>query len=349
MSLKRFLVTTASLAFLAPAATAWAQAPAASPAAPAATATAEKTPSLPAGATATPTATATTTATAPAAASAPAAAPKAAVMPTPAPAPAPTAAPAAAPQAPITRAELPALVRQAILDDPEIIMDAVKKLHDKQVESANKEVKDSLQAHQSDLFSDTESPSIGDPKTADVTLVEFFDYHCGYCKHLLPAINTLMKEDKKVRIIFREFPILSQDSVLASRAALAVHRVDPSKYFEYHTALMKTDGSFDEKKLTDIAKKVGVDTKKFKKAYGEADITEQLDKNRALAEDLGIRGTPALVFKDLILPGAVPYDDIQKVVDNIRSGTPSEIKFKGKANAEPAPEKPDAGIVKDAK
>ncbi len=221
--------------------------------------------------------------------------------------------------APVTRAELPGLVREALLAHPEMLTDAIKVLHDKQLETASKETQAGLSKYHDELFNDTSSPSIG-PKDADVTFVEFFDYHCGYCKHLLPTIQQLTKDDKKVRIIFREFPILSPDSVLAARAAIAVNKVAPDKYFAFHTELMKSSTKFDDKQLSDLAKKLGVDAKKFKTAYEDKATTDELDKNRELAEALGIRGTPALVFPDKMLPGALSYDDLQHVVDNERHG-----------------------------
>lgn len=218
----------------------------------------------------------------------------------------------------VTRAELPALVRKAIMENPEMLADAIKVLHDKQQEDSQKETKDALDKKYDDLFKDKVSPSIG-AKNPDVTFVEFFDYHCGYCKHLLPSVTKLVKSDKKVRIIFREFPILSADSTLASRAAVAVNRVAPDKYFAFHTELMNSSSKYDEEMLTELAVKVGVDAEKFKKAYDEKETMEQLDENRKMAEALGIRGTPALVFPDRMLPGAIPYEDLEKIIEEQRA------------------------------
>jgi len=228
--------------------------------------------------------------------------------------------PASSPSAPVTHGELPALVKEAILNDPDIIMQAAQKLRDKQAAEGQKQMKDSLEKHKADLFDDPNAPSVGDAKTADVTVVEFFDYHCGYCKHMLPAITQLIKEDKKARVVFREFPILTEDSVTASRAALAVYRIAPDKYFDFHTALMQSSGKFDEKTLFAIAKKQGISTEKLKSEMGKEDITAELDKNRAIGEDMGIRGTPALIIGDQLMPGAMPYEDLKRAVDEARNG-----------------------------
>lgn len=220
--------------------------------------------------------------------------------------------------APVTRGELGSLMREALIKNPEMLRDAIKALQEKQQEITDKETKEALKKYADELFKDTKSPTIG-AKDADMTIVEFFDYHCGYCKHFLPTVTKITKEDKKLRVIFREFPILSEDSVMASRAALAVNMVEPDKYFAYHTELMKSNGKFDEKALTELAKKVGVDTKKFKTAMEGKAVTEQLDKNRQLAEELGIRGTPAIVFPDKFLPGAASYDDLVVEVNKHRN------------------------------
>lgn len=297
MPLSRKLLITVSAVCLLPLA---ALAQTATPPAPGADAPASVVP----GAAANPTAAATTAATA---AAVPATAPVAAATP----------APAAA--APVTHGELPALVEQILVENPDIVMKAAQKMREKQVADSKKQASQSLEQHKSDIYGDTTSPTIGDPK-GDVTVVEFFDYHCGYCKQMMPSLQQLAKDDKKVRIIFREFPILSEDSVTASRAALAVNNIAKDKYFDFHMALMKTTGKFDEKAIMAAAKKVGINTDKLKTEMASNDITAQLDKNRELGESLGIRGTPALIVDDQLVPGAMPYDDLKKMIEQIRSG-----------------------------
>ena len=238
---------------------------------------------------------------------------------------------------PVTHAQFQSLLRETLLNDPEIVMDAVKKLHEQHEQDAQKQMGEALAKHKDQLMSDTKSPSIGDPKTTDVTVVEFFDYHCGYCKHMLTTVSQIVDEDKKVRFIFREFPILSEDSVTAARAAIAVYRIEPDKYFDFHTALMKSTGKFDEKSLADIAKKVGVSPSKMKKEMENPEITKMLDENRAIAEDMGIRGTPALIVGDQVLPGAIPHDDLAKLIATTRSGVKPDAA--AKPGAAPAPAK----------
>lgn len=246
-------------------------------------------------------------------------------------APAPTtAAPAAVaapanPSAPVTHQELPALIKDYIMKNPEIIIEAVDKMREKQQAAQQKQALETLAKYRAELISDPNAPSLGDAKTADVTVIQFFDYHCGYCKRLLPDINKLMSEDKKVRIIFKEFPILSDDSVAAARAALAVNSLNKAKYFEYHSELMKHQGEYSEKALLDIGKKIGIDSAKLKAEIAKPEITAELDKVRKLAEELGIRGTPAVIVGETIHSGAPSYEDLKKSVAEARKkpGAPS--------------------------
>lgn len=237
----------------------------------------------------------------------------------------------------VSRQELPALVKEIILNDPDIVMQAIQKLREKQATEAKQKASEALTKYRDELFNDATSPSAGDAKTADVTLVEFFDYHCGYCKHMLPDLTKLIKEDKKLRIIFREFPILGDDSVMAARAALAVHRIAKDKYFDYHSVLMKQQGKFDEKGLLEAAKKLGINADKLKAEMGKPEVAAMIEKNREIAENLGIRGTPAIIIGNEFIPGALSYDELKKAIDAVRANKPAEAPA-----AAPAAEKPAA-------
>ncbi len=231
---------------------------------------------------------------------------------------------AAEPNKPVTRAEFGALVREAILNDPEIISDAVTKLREKQEAAAKAKAEAGLKKYHADMHS-ASNPSVG-PKNADVTIVEFFDYHCGYCKHMVPVLAQALKDDPKLRVVFMEFPILSEDSVLAARAALAANRIAPDKYFAYHQALMSSKGKFEEKMLMDTAKKAGIDDAKLKAEMAKPEITAILDKNRKITSELGITGTPAIIMGGEIAPGAVDAETLKKMIAAVRAGKkPSSV------------------------
>ena len=122
---------------------------------------------------------------------------------------------------PVTHAEFEELLKNTLYSNPEIVMESVKRLHDKHEMEVKKEMGEALEKHKAELLSDTKSPRVGDVKQTDITLIEFFDYHCGFCKKMLPTLTQIIGDDKKVHVIFREFPILSEDSVYAARAAIA--------------------------------------------------------------------------------------------------------------------------------
>ena len=198
---------------------------------------------------------------------------------------------------PVTKAQIPALVKEALMNEPEMVMEAVKKLREKQQAEADKKTAEAIAANKEALYNDPASPAIGNMKDADITIVEFFDYHCGYCKHVLPVITQIVKDEPKVKVVFKEFPILSEDSVKAARAAIAVHRIAKDKYFMFHSGLMEHKGEYTEKALSDIAKKVGVDATAMMKEMAKEEVTVALDKSRKLGELLGVRGTPCSYYE----------------------------------------------------
>jgi protein-disulfide isomerase len=240
----------------------------------------------------------------------------------------------AADNTPVTRAQIPALVKEAILNDPSILTEAIDKIQAQQEEESEKNVKEALVKHKNEIFSDPNTPSIGDPATTDVNLVEFFDYHCGYCKQELENIIKLSQEDKKVRIIFKEYPILSDDSILAARAALAVNRLAKDKYFDFHRAMFAVGGTITDKIIAAEAKKLGIDPEKLKTEMTNPEIDATLTKNRDLGTALGVRGTPAIIIEDKFFAGAVPYDYLQNVIKEVRNAN-KDKKESGKA-ASPA-------------
>lgn len=227
---------------------------------------------------------------------------------------------------PVTKEELPALVQEVLMNDPEIIMKAMEKLQAQKERESQEKMAKAVEENAPAILKNPAIPSYGaSASKADVTLVEFFDYHCGYCKHFLPELTKVVDADKKVRVLFVDYPILSEDSETAAKAAIAVNRLDKSKYFEFHTALMKESGKFDEARLVEIAEKVGIDGDKLKKEMAKPEVRAMVEKNRDTARKIGIRGTPAIIIGKELIPGAMSADDLKKVIANTRAGkNPSE-------------------------
>jgi protein-disulfide isomerase len=172
-------------------------------------------------------------------------------------------------------------------------------------------------AHRAQIYSDPRSPIAGNP-AGDVTIVEFFDYHCGYCKTVSGPLDQLLREDKGLRLVLKEYPILAEDSVVAARAALAASA--QGKYWDFHQALMAHRGKFDMPTLKDIAGSVGLDAEQMEADMAAPSMLEDLQGNHALAEDLGVEGTPTFVIGDRIIPGALSADELKQLIAEARKG-----------------------------
>ncbi len=224
------------------------------------------------------------------------------------------------PNAPVTRAQFPALLRETLLNDPTILMEVVEKMQSAQEDELAKKAKEGIEKHRGDLFSDQATPTVG-PADADVTMVEFFDYHCGYCKQALASISKLIDSDKKLKVAFKEFPILSEDSKYAAKAAIAVYRIAKDKYFDFHKAMFAVSGAINEDVVVREATKLGIDVEKLKTEIKNPEIDKHLSKNKELGNDLGIRGTPAILIGDTLYPGAIPYETMQKAIADLRDSS----------------------------
>ncbi len=219
----------------------------------------------------------------------------------------------------LTKKDVEAIVKQYIAEHPDLIIGSLQAYQAKKHLSDMAGVTKKLGKFQADTKADKIAPVSGNPQ-GDVMIVEFFDYHCGYCKRMLPTITKLLDGDKNIRLVLKEFPILSEDSTTASKASLAFYRLNPSKYFEYHSQLMQHNGSFDEAYLLTTAQKLGVEPDKLKKEMASPDFQKELDQNRAAADELQVRGTPAFVIGDQLVPGAVDYHELVSMVKAAREG-----------------------------
>ncbi len=209
------------------------------------------------------------------------------------------------------------MIHRYILDHPEVILEAVQRHRDQAEEAKKAHAKAALGSLRKELHDDPSSPVGGNPK-GDVTVVEFFDYRCGYCKRVNPTIAGLLKEDKGVRLVYKEFPILGPDSMVAARAALAVWQKWPNKYEALHDTFMGGRGPLNESTVLAIAGKQGIDTEALKKAMAAPEIDSILARNFQLAEALGINGTPAFVVGDELVPGAIDADTLKKLIATAR-------------------------------
>ena len=165
------------------------------------------------------------------------------------------------------------------------------------------------------MLKDIDNPGIF-LKQADVTIYEFFDYNCGYCKSVVKTIMDVLYEDKKINFVFVEFPILSKQSYIAAKVALASKKQD--LYDNFHLSLMKIKGKVDEEKVFSTAKRIGLDINKLKIDMNNPEIEQQLMKNREIAKLLNLNGTPAFIIGDIIYPGALNLNNLKEIIKQFR-------------------------------
>jgi protein-disulfide isomerase len=202
------------------------------------------------------------------------------------------------------------IVREYILANPEILVEAMNNLQAREENSRQEKQRASVKKYEKDIFQNAADHVEGNPK-GDVTIVEFMDYRCGYCKKARPEVLKLLESDKNIRIVVKEFPILGPDSELASRAAIASKQ--QGKYWPFHVALM-AEPSIDEATIFAIAAEKGLDVARLRKDMERKEVKAQIDANHALAQKLGVDSTPTFIFGTEPVAGALSYDRMKELV-----------------------------------
>lgn len=206
-------------------------------------------------------------------------------------------------------------VRAYLLENPEVIMEAVARLKDRK-RAAQVQAEESVLAEHADaLFRAPDDPVGGNPH-GDVTLVEFFDYNCPYCRRVAPVMAEAVDADPGLRIVYKEFPILGTGSVYAAKAALAARRQD--RYAELHKALMQETGGVNAVAVDQVAERLGLNLGRLKTDMQDPEIAAAIERNRALARDLRLTGTPGFVIGDTILRGATDLKTLQNRIADAR-------------------------------
>jgi protein-disulfide isomerase len=216
---------------------------------------------------------------------------------------------------PMPKDEFEKRVRAYLLEHPEVIAEALQGLELRERAAQVSAVKSILKTRVDELLRDPASPVGGNPQ-GDVTLVEFFDYNCPYCRQVAPHMERAEAGDPKLRIVYKEFPILGANSTFAAKAALAANR--QGKYVALHKALMETKGTVGEKAVLDAAGRLGLDVERLKKDMADPAIQAHIDRNLALARALQINGTPSFVIGEQIVPGAVDLNTLERLIREAR-------------------------------
>lgn len=216
------------------------------------------------------------------------------------------------------KAAIKQLVKEYLLEKPEIIREALQELENRAAQEEKQRQKKLVSENRELLVNEKYSYVTGNPK-ADITVVEFFDYNCPYCRQSLKDIVKLLDDDKNVRVVLKEYPILGEASQQASLAAIAARK--QNKYMEYHKALLSAKGRINKATIIAVAEKVGLDTKRLEKDMASKEVKEELQKNIEVGVKLGINGTPTFIFNDQVIPQVLPYDAMKELIAKIRKSS----------------------------
>ncbi|NVO55581.1 DsbA family protein [Rhodobacteraceae bacterium B1Z28] len=217
------------------------------------------------------------------------------------------------------KTEFGAQVREYLLENPEVIIEAINILEQRNATVEAQADKELVAANADELFNDGFSWVGGNPD-GDITLVEFMDYRCGYCRRAVPEVANLLAADGNIRLVIKEFPILGDASVVSSRFALATkHVAGRDAYKQVHDALMEFSGEPTEVTLRRISDGLGLDSEAIVAAMDSDQVTDEIAKTRALAQRMQISGTPSFVLGTEMLRGFLPADQMQQIADGVRA------------------------------
>ncbi|MEO8325318.1 MAG: DsbA family protein [Nitrospirota bacterium] len=218
---------------------------------------------------------------------------------------------------PAVRQSMEQVIEQYIRSHPEVIEQSLQALEAKREAEEKERQKVAVSKHQKELLNDPASPVSGNP-SGDITVVEFFDYRCGYCKRVAGAVTQLQKDDSRVRVVYKDLPILGEASELAAKAALASKA--QGKHQAFHEALLASKGDMTKESILATATEIGLDRKRLEADMANPEWQTAIDHNRALAKDLGISGTPGFIVGTELVPGALDLNGLKELLARARNG-----------------------------
>ena len=222
------------------------------------------------------------------------------------------------------KTELQSIIREYLVQHPEVLQEAMAELEKRQVAAEAEKTKAAVKNNAQTLFDSSRQVVVGNAQ-GDVTLVEFFDYNCGYCKRALTDLTDLMKDDSKLRVVLKEFPVLGPGSQEAAQVAIAARMQDKSgkKYFDFHQRLLSGRGQADRARALAAAKEAGFDMAKLERDMASPEVKATIEENMKLAEQLGLNGTPSYVVGSDVVVGAVGLEALKGKVKAARCTTAS--------------------------
>jgi protein-disulfide isomerase len=220
------------------------------------------------------------------------------------------------------RSEIERIIKDYLLSHPELLQDVMSELEKRQAAAEAEKHRATVKENSDVIFSSPRQVTLGNPQ-GDVTVVEFFDYNCGYCKRAMSDMLELMKGDAKLKFVLKEFPVLGEGSVQAAQVAAAVRMQDKTggkKYLEFHQKLLAGRGPADKARALAVAKEIGLDVARIEKDMGSDEVKATLEESFKLAEALGLNGTPSYVVGGDVVVGAVGLNTLKEKVNAARCG-----------------------------
>jgi len=217
------------------------------------------------------------------------------------------------------RSDIQAIVRSYLIAHPEVLEEAMNELNKRQAAEEAAKHEAAVGQNADSIFNSPHGVVLGN-KDGDVAFVEFFDYNCGYCKRAMADMLDLLKSDPKLKIVLKEFPVLSEGSVEAAKVAVAVRMQDPKKYLDFHTRLLGGRGPVDKARALAAAKDVGLDVARIEKDLANPEVRATIEENMKLAEDMGLNGTPSYVIGKQVVVGAVGLEGLKEKIGIARCG-----------------------------
>jgi len=214
------------------------------------------------------------------------------------------------------RQEIESIIKSYLLEHPEVMQDVMAELDKRQQAADAEKHRAAVVENKATIFASPHQVVLGNPQ-GDVTMVEFFDYNCGYCKRALPDMLTLLKTDSNLKFVLKEFPVLGEGSVEAAHVAVAARMQDTTgkKYIEFHQKLLGGRGPADKARALAVAKEVGFDIARIEKDMGSDEVKRTIDEDMKLADALGVNGTPSYVVGDEVVVGAVGLDALREKIN----------------------------------
>jgi protein-disulfide isomerase len=219
------------------------------------------------------------------------------------------------------RAEIERIIKEYLLRHPELMQDVMSELEKRQAVAEAEKHRATVKEHSTAIFSSPRQVTLGNPQ-GDVTVVEFFDYNCSYCKRAMVDMLELLKGDSKLKFVLKEFPVLGEGSIQAAQVAAAVRMQDKTgkKYLEFHQKMLSGRGQADKARALAVAKEIGLDMARIEKDIAGDEVKATLEESFKLAEALGLNGTPSYVVGNDVVIGAVGVNLLKEKVNAARCG-----------------------------